>query len=68
MEKMETRMPDLIDTAGSVVTAAGLEEAVDERKLRSKQKFNLFVEETFPDQDSVARLGMCYDHFLGGWR
>ncbi|CBY43072.1 unnamed protein product, partial [Oikopleura dioica] len=53
-------MPDLIDTAGSVVTAAGLEEAVDERKLRSKQKFNLFVEETFPDQDSVARLE--YDH------
>jgi hypothetical protein len=63
MEQMESRMPDLIDTAGSVVTAAALESAVDERKLRSKQKFNLFVEETFPDQESVARLGICHDRF-----
>ena len=57
MELANGRMPDLIDTSGSVITKHSLAEAVEERKLRSKQKFNLFVEESFPEQDDVARLG-----------
>ncbi|CAG5094185.1 Oidioi.mRNA.OKI2018_I69.XSR.g13325.t1.cds [Oikopleura dioica] len=47
MELANGRMPDLIDTSGSVITKHSLAEAVEERKLRSKQKFNFSKIEDF---------------------